>query len=89
MVDWVSFISGSVMTVFVYGLFASGKEDEEDYENEDYEDEDEDNDEVEINYFKGKTAIMSCQTCRKLKKHSEVKPNLWQCTKCKRHTDLR
>jgi acetyl-CoA carboxylase beta subunit len=86
-VDWISFISGGLMTAFAYGLFTSDKEDAEEDENEDYEDED--SDEVEINYFKGKTAIMSCQTCRKLKKHSEVKPNLWQCLKCKRHTDLR
>ncbi|MEH7484833.1 hypothetical protein V7157_27945 [Neobacillus drentensis] len=33
--------------------------------------------------------ILSCQTCRKLKKHREIKQNLYQCIKCRRHVDLR
>jgi hypothetical protein len=31
---------------------------------------------------------ISCQTCRKLKKHREVTLNVWECTKCKRRINL-
>jgi ribosomal protein L37AE/L43A len=37
----------------------------------------------------GRTTIISCTTCRKQKRHREIEPNLWQCTKCKREIDLR
>jgi hypothetical protein len=42
-----------------------------------------------VNDFNGRYVILSCQTCRKLKRHKEVEPNLFQCTKCKRHIDIR
>lgn len=37
----------------------------------------------------GRHVELSCQTCRKLKRHREVEPNLFVCTKCRRHIDLR
>jgi acetyl-CoA carboxylase beta subunit len=78
--DLVSAIAGGVGTLFAYFLFASNR-------NED--DIEEDDEEIEINDFATRYVTMSCQTCRKLKRHKEVKPNLYQCVKCKRHVDLR
>jgi hypothetical protein len=43
----------------------------------------------EIYEFNMPHNTMFCQTCRKLKKHKEVKLNLYQCVKCKRNVDLR
>jgi acetyl-CoA carboxylase beta subunit len=80
--SWSSFIIGGISVLFTYLLFTSDREDEEDINNEE-------NEEVEINDFSGKNVTLSCQTCRKLKKHKEVKPNLYQCVRCKRHVDLR
>jgi acetyl-CoA carboxylase beta subunit len=36
-----------------------------------------------------RSVTLSCQTCRKLKKHREIQKNLFQCVKCKRHVDIR
>jgi cytochrome c2 len=36
---------------------------------------------VIVNDSSGRHVTMSCQTCRKLKNHKEVEPNLYQCTK--------
>jgi acetyl-CoA carboxylase beta subunit len=44
---------------------------------------------ITINDPSNKSVILSCQTCRKLKKHKEIEPYLFQCAKCKRHVDLR
>jgi acetyl-CoA carboxylase beta subunit len=51
-------------------------------------------DEVDVNMTgglesPGRHIELSCQTCRKLKRHKEVELNLFVCTKCKRHIDLR
>jgi acetyl-CoA carboxylase beta subunit len=74
-----------IFCVFAYALFSSGEEYNE--ETEFKLDENESN--VVVNDFSGRYVTMSCQTCRKLKKHKEVKPNLFQCVKCKRHVDIR
>jgi acetyl-CoA carboxylase beta subunit len=81
-VDWVSTIAGGIGTLFTYLLFATNRD------VEDAEEIDEEN-EVEINDLQTRHVTMSCQTCRKLKKHKEIKHNLFQCTKCKRQVDLR
>lgn len=85
--DWVSFISGGLVTAFTFGLFASEKEDDEVDEME--QDHEEDEDGLIVNGHVGRNVTLSCQTCRKLKKHKEIEPNLYQCMKCKRHVDLR
>jgi acetyl-CoA carboxylase beta subunit len=81
--DWDGFVSGVVFSLFVYALFSS-KEDDVDEEDVILE-----HDDVEIHDFQSRHVTLSCQTCRKLKRHKEVEPNLFQCVKCKRHVDLR
>lgn len=81
--DLISFTTGLMSAVFAYALFTQKEEVIEDLEGEHEE-------ELVINDGStGRHVTMSCQTCRKLKKHKEVEPNLYQCCKCKRHVDLR
>lgn len=42
-----------------------------------------------INDGSGRYVTLSCQTCRKLKRHRELETNLFECVKCKRLTDIR
>jgi acetyl-CoA carboxylase beta subunit len=79
--NWISFITGGITALFMYALFTSDNGNVE--EIEDVEEE------FEINDFNTRHVTMSCQTCRKLKRHKEVRPNLFQCVKCKRHVDIR
>lgn len=83
--NWVSFISGGVAVLFAYALFTSNEDEELGLAVE--EDETELN--MVVNGPSGRFVTLSCQTCRKLKKHKEIQPNLFQCTKCKRHVDIR
>jgi acetyl-CoA carboxylase beta subunit len=84
-VEWGSFITGGITALFMYALFTSDKEDEVfgDYIIE------ENGSELMVNDFAGRYVTLSCQTCRKQKRHKEIKPNLFQCVKCKRHVDIR
>jgi acetyl-CoA carboxylase beta subunit len=79
--DWISIGTGAMAAALIFALMHN-KNDEE------FEEELEE-DSLTINDTSGRHATMACQTCRKLKKHKEIEPNLWQCVKCKRHTDLR
>jgi acetyl-CoA carboxylase beta subunit len=81
--SWASFITGGITALFMYALFTSDKVQEELEENNP------EDKEIEINDFNTRHVTMSCQTCRKLKRPKEVKPNLFQCVKCKRHVDIR
>jgi acetyl-CoA carboxylase beta subunit len=80
--SWISYITGGMTVILAYAFYAVGMEDEE-------EEMVEDEDNVVVNDFSGRYVTLSCQTCRKLKRHKEVEPNLFQCTKCKRHVDIR
>lgn len=81
----MSFTTGLMAALFAYSLFSQSEEVIDDVEEEVEEEET-----LVINDgFTGRHVTMSCQTCRKLKKHKEVQPNLYQCCKCKRHVDLR
>jgi acetyl-CoA carboxylase beta subunit len=82
-VSWGSFITGAITALFLYALFTGDSVENEQEEN------DAEEDGIEINDFNTRHVTMSCQTCRKLKRHKEVKPNLFQCVKCKRHVDIR
>lgn len=81
--EWISFGTGIMAATLAFALFTSNYEDDETELEEEIEGD------IIINGHTGRHVTLSCQTCRKLKKHKEVKPNLFQCTKCKRHVDLR
>ncbi|MBG9548368.1 hypothetical protein [Cytobacillus firmus] len=83
--DWVSFISGALCTAFTYALFKSEREEPEEEEVT----ESDDNEELLITGHTGRTVVLSCQSCRKLKRHREIEPDLYECYKCKRRVDLR
>jgi acetyl-CoA carboxylase beta subunit len=80
--DVVSLVSGGIISLFAYVLFTQ----EQEIEDDGLEEMDE---EVEVNDFSSRYVTLSCQSCRKLKKHKEIQPDLFQCVKCKRHVDLR
>lgn len=84
MMDWTGFFIGGITTMMIYTFYTIGKESEE----EELEVEAADG-EVEVHDFQARHVTLSCQTCRKLKRHKEIEPNLYQCVKCKRHVDLR
>jgi acetyl-CoA carboxylase beta subunit len=84
--NWINFIEGGISVLLAYAMFTSSN-DEEEIEME--QDEGDEKSEIVVNDFSSRHVTLSCQTCRKLKKHKEVQPGLFQCTKCKRHVDLR
>jgi hypothetical protein len=81
--SWVSFVSGGITVLLAYAMLTSDEEETE------IETAAESETDLVVNDFSGRYVTLSCQTCRKLKKHKEVQPGLFQCTKCKRHVDLR
>lgn len=82
--EMASFIAGILATTM---LFALVKDNEGEWE--EVEEGLQDQAELDLNVFSGRQVTLSCQTCRKLKRHKEVETNLFQCVKCKRHVDLR
>ncbi|WHY01350.1 hypothetical protein [Neobacillus sp. DY30] len=80
--SWISYITGGMTVILAYAFYAVGMGDGE-------EELCEEENNVVVNDFSGRYVTLSCQTCRKLKRHKEVEPNLFQCTKCKRHVDIR
>jgi hypothetical protein len=82
---WVSFLTGGMTVVLAYAFFSGGQEEEFEVET----DQKETVSDVVVNDFTGRYVTLSCQTCRKLKKHKEIEDDLYQCAKCKRQTDLR
>jgi hypothetical protein len=80
--SWISYITGGMTVILAYAFYAVGVDDVEEEIGTEV-------DNVVVNDFSGRYVTLSCQTCRKLKRHSEVEPNLFQCTKCKRHVDIR
>jgi hypothetical protein len=84
--NWVSFITGGMTVILTYALFTSGQDEE--LEEEIISSGSENTDFV-VNGPSGRQVILSCQSCRKLKRHKEIEPNVYQCTRCKRHVDLR
>jgi acetyl-CoA carboxylase beta subunit len=83
--NWVSFITGGMTVIFAIALFTSGPE--VDMEEESIELTSESD--LAINGQYGRHVTLSCQTCRKLKRHKEIQTNIFQCSKCKRHVDMR
>jgi hypothetical protein len=81
--NWTDFILGG-MTVLLVGVFVSiGME-----EREEPEEQPETSNNVIVSDFSRKLHQLSCQTCRKIKNHREIEPRVFECTKCKRRTNL-
>lgn len=83
--EWISFFSGTIAAAFAFALI-TGDDPDEELEEEGHDDLDHG---ITVNDSSGRHVTLSCQTCRKLKRHKEIRPNLFQCTKCKRHVDIR
>lgn len=81
--NWVSFFMGIITVLLTYAFLSTVMEEETEEILIDKESG------VVVNDLSGRYVTLSCQTCRKLKKHRELESNLYQCTKCKRHVDLR
>lgn len=82
--DFVSIGIGMIGTMFLFALI-SDREDEETELDHGMTD----SNDLIVTDFSSRYVMLSCQTCRKLKKHKEIETNLYQCTRCKRHVDLR
>lgn len=80
--EWISFLSGFLTAALTYVVFSDkGKEKLEvaaDIE-----------DHIEYDDTTGRIVTMMCVSCRKQRRHKEVEPDLYECTRCKRQTDLR
>jgi hypothetical protein len=82
--SWHDFILGGMTVILAYVFYSIGKEGEE----------------LEGEIFEPPTGLvvngvskhlhqLSCQTCRKIKNHREIEPRVFECTKCKRRTNLK
>jgi acetyl-CoA carboxylase beta subunit len=74
-----NYILGILTVVIAYAFYDAGREEEVDTEEESN---------LVVNDFSRKLYQMSCQTCRKIKNHREVEAKVYECTRCKRRTDL-
>lgn len=81
--SWISFITGGMTVIISYVFYSIATDDSEELVADEVQGSD-----VVVNDSTGRYVTLSCQTCRKLKKHREVRPNVFQCTKCKRHVDI-
>lgn len=79
MLELTSFVSGVLSAAFTYALFTSKKLDPVEVMEDGFEDEE----------TTGRSVTMMCVTCRKQKRHKEIEPDLYECTRCKRRIDLR
>jgi acetyl-CoA carboxylase beta subunit len=84
-VELVTLITGGIASLFTYLLFSTTNEEDEILE----EELNDANPDLIVNDFSVRHVKTYCQTCRKVKSHKEVQKDLFQCTKCKRHVDLR
>jgi acetyl-CoA carboxylase beta subunit len=82
--EMAAFIAGIFATTMLFALIKDNEEEWEEVEEGPQGEKD-----MEIHDFTSRYVTLSCQTCRKLKRHKEVETNLFQCVKCKRHVDIR
>lgn len=78
--ELVSLLTGVLATSFAFCLFNN---------QQDVQEVEEDVNMTGGSESEGRFVELSCQTCRKLKRHREVEKNLFVCTKCRRPIDLR
>jgi acetyl-CoA carboxylase beta subunit len=81
----ITFIAGIICSTMLFALIKDNAEEWEEME----EGRQHSIDDLEINDQSVRHVTLSCQTCRKLKRHKEIEHNLFQCVKCKRHVDIR
>jgi ribosomal protein L37AE/L43A len=75
----INFILGALTVLLIIAVFSSREQVEFEVELE----------EIEPIEDSKRFVTLSCQTCRKLKRHQEIANDIYQCTKCKRYVDLR
>jgi hypothetical protein len=71
----INFCIGAMSVLLAYAFFSPSDEEELEEGNE-----------LIVNGLSNKLIPMSCQTCRKIKNHREVEPNVFECVKCHRRT---
>jgi acetyl-CoA carboxylase beta subunit len=81
----ITFIAGIICSTMLFALIKDNLDEWEEIE----EGPQQSSDDLEINDDLFRHVTLSCQTCRKLKRHKEIEHNLFQCVKCKRHVDIR
>jgi hypothetical protein len=86
--NWISFITGGMTVIMAYALFSSNQEDGE-VEVEIIDADEGDTMELIVSDSSGRLHAIYCESCRKKKKHREIRPRIFECTRCKRNTDLR
>jgi hypothetical protein len=77
---------GGMTVIMAYALFSSSKEDELEVE---ILEPSEDEISLLVNDSSGRLHTLYCENCRKKKKHREIRQRVFECTRCKRNTDLR
>ncbi len=86
LIDFKDYIIGGLTVLIARAMLKDATQEKEDFE------EDQDHEtllQYEYDHGSNRTVELYCQGCRKVKKHREVEPDLYQCTKCKRLVDLR
>lgn len=86
--EWHSFVVGLISAAIAFAMFSESEEAEVD-EVAGHTGQTGVGSDLDIHDFSSRHVTLSCQTCRKLKRHKEIEPNLFQCVKCKRHVDIR
>lgn len=82
--NWTDFTMGAFSVIIVYVFFSIGMESESPTEAVEVVEPAEDGE-----YQISRHVKLYCQQCRKVKSHKEVEPRLFQCSRCKRQTDIR
>lgn len=84
--NWTDFLLGGMSVLLAQAVISIGLETEEITEDMSPAPEP---DNVVVNDFSRKRVVLYCEDCRKKQYHKIVQPNLYQCNRCKRTTDLR
>ena len=77
---WISYLSGVLSVALAYAIFSS-------HESDELELDEVDDGGITINEGSSRIKVLPCQTCRKLNRHREVRPHVFECNKCGRILD--
>jgi hypothetical protein len=81
--NWTDFLLGAVTVVIGYVFLSIGLEHEDTLDEPDISENN-----IVVTNLSNKFFQLSCQTCRKIKNHREIAPRVFECSKCKRRTNL-